>query len=161
MSGTTLQERYWNYVTSDGPKFSRLRSPRPTKALIATYVVMMAAAVVFQLAVFRWPHAVWFFLGCLVVAMAAWTVLRSTIDVRDAAPRDRLDDYEAEVLALWRQRALNVLLVLLFLGALATFTTPVTGTAAGLFMLYSGSVVSTLPAVGYAMTFNRNADEEY
>lgn len=170
MSDATLQERYWRYVTANGPTFPRLRNPRATKALITTYAVMMAAAIVFQLAMFRWPHAVWLFLVCLVIALVAWTVLRSTIGVRDAAPRDRLDDYESEVLAVWRQRALNVLLVLLFIGALTIFTvstffsgalSPATvGTVAGLFMLYSSSIVSTLPAVGYALTFNRDADEE-
>lgn len=170
MSDATLQERYWRYVTSDGPTFPRLRNPRATKALITTYAVMMAAAIVFQLAMFRWPHAVWLFLVCLVIALAAWTVLRSTIDVRDTAPRSELDDFEAEVLAVWRKRALNVLLALLFLGAVTFVIVPAVssgrldpaavGTAAGVFMLYSAGVVSTLPAVGYALTFNRNADEE-
>lgn len=170
MSDATLQERYWRYLTANGPKLHRLRSPGPTKALIVTYFLMVALAIVCQLAMLLWPPAIWLFLACIVISMIAWTTLRSTIDVRDAAPRSELDDFEAEVLAVWRKRALNVLLALLFLGA-ATFVIvpavfsgrldPVAvGTAAGVFMLYSAGVVSTLPAVGYALTFNRNADEE-
>lgn len=171
MPEATMEERYWRYVTSRGPTFHRLRNPRPTRALIAIYFVMMAVAIVCQLAMFRWPHAVWPFLVCLVIALGAWTALRSSIDVRDAAPRTELDDFEAEVLAVWRKRALTALVALLFFGAVTLFivsaffsgqlSTGTVGMVAGLFMLYSSGAVSTLPAVGYALTFNRNADEEY
>lgn len=96
-------------------------------------------------------------------------MLRSTIRMRDTAPREELDDYEQAILDLWRGRALGVLSTLLVVGGVATIvlglvfadhiSTPMLAVFTGLYMIFSYLAITTLPAVGYALTFNQPTED--
>ena len=108
----------------------------------------------------------------MVLSCVPWTILRITIDSKDSKPLSFLDEYEAQVLDEWRRRAFKLSTFLLFVGGFATLLVGnwflgggITGTigtkyllGAGYFLLFSFFISTTLPAVGYALTFNQNSE---
>lgn len=167
----SIEERFWKWQDQQPePEFvERWRTPGRTKALIVTYFSTMTLALLLEIAALFWLHLIWPAMILLLVSMVAWTLLRNTIGMRDAAPREELDSYEQDVLDLWRNRALRVLGALLFVGALATIflgvtfrdviATGVLAVVTGLFMIFCYLNCTTLPAVGYALTFNRDPED--
>lgn len=167
-----IKERFYDFTISNGNPHSRWRNPRSTRLLITGYFTSLTLALIFELLMFAWIHFIWLFIACMFIAMTCWTVLRSTIDLKDMAPEDRLDDYEKAVINQWRQRSLSTALSLLFIGGLAAIIASASFIAtdsplspnllaifAGLYMIYTYIFASSLPAVGYALTFNRNPEE--
>lgn len=117
----------------------------------------------------------WALLGMsitMVLSCIPWTILRVSIDSKDRKPLSSLDEYEAQVLDQWRRRAFKLSTSLLFVGGFATLLVGnwflgggITGTigtkyllGAGYFLLFSFFISTTLPAVGYALTFNQNTE---
>ena len=115
----------------------------------------------------------------IVLSCIPWTILRITIDSKDSKPLSILDEYEAQILDEWRRRAFKLSTFLLFVGGFATLlmgngflvendgflgggTTGTIGTkyllGAGYYLLFSYFISATLPAVGYALTFNQNTE---
>ncbi len=166
-----LEERMWRYQsTRPEPAFvASWRTPARTRALVAAYAVTMPLALILELAGLARPALLVPAVLVLLVSMIAWTILRSTIGMRDVAPRASLDSYEAEVLDLWRHRALALMGTMLLLGAALTVAlgvalsdvvdTGVLAAVVGLYMLLCHLVLTTLPAVGYALAFNRPPEE--
>ncbi|CAB0728749.1 hypothetical protein FRC0293_00028 [Corynebacterium diphtheriae] len=93
-----IKERFYDFAISNGNPHSRWRTPRSTRLLITGYFVSLVLALIFELLMFAWIHFIWIFIACMFIAMTCWTVLRSTIDLKDMAPEDRLDDYEKAVI---------------------------------------------------------------
>lgn len=173
---TEKQLQRWKHRADNTPRLENLRSPRPTRLLITTYFTGLALAVLCLSGSFLWRHFLWFHLMALFTSMVAWTLLRATIDTKDSAPEQLLDSYEKEVLADWRRRSLrlfeNLLIVggtaVIFLGVMFSEHIDVATMSmfAGMYMIMLYLSVGTLPAVGYALTFNRSdadsePDEEY
>ncbi|MDT9407790.1 hypothetical protein [Corynebacterium rouxii] len=167
-----IKERFYDFAISNGNPYPRWRNPRSTHLLVTGYFVSLVLALIFELLMFIWIHFIWVFIACMFIAMTCWTILRSTIDLKDMAPEDRLDDYEKAVINKWRQRSLSTALSLLFIGGLAAIIASTSLIApdsplspnllaifAGLYMIYTYLFASSLPAVGYALTFNRNPEE--
>jgi hypothetical protein len=108
----------------------------------------------------------------IVLSCIPWTILRISIDSKDSKPLASLDEYEAQILDQWRRRAFKLSTSLLFIGGFATLLTGnwflgggITGTiatkyllGAGYYLLFSYFISATLPAVGYALTFNQNSE---
>ena len=108
----------------------------------------------------------------IVLSCIPWTILRISIDSKDSKPLASLDEYEAQILDQWPRRAFKLSTSLLFIGGLATLLTGnwflgggITGTiatkyllGAGYYLLFSYFISATLPAVGYALTFNQNSE---
>lgn len=108
----------------------------------------------------------------IVLSCVPWTILRITIDSKDSKPLSILDEYEAQILDEWRRRAFKLSTSLLFIGGFATLLAGnwflgggITGTiatkyllGAGYYLLFSYFISATLPAVGYALTFNQNSE---
>lgn len=150
-----------------------LSTARTTKNLTVGYAVALAVAFVCMLAMNVVDPAtalLSIYLAAMLGAMIAFTLLRISIGTRDRAPALVLDDYEQEVLTLWRGRAATAMSVALIAGGialamlfplLATESTPATPVAvtAGLYMIFVHLAAGTLPTVGYAATFNRNPEE--
>lgn len=164
------KRRQWEFIVGNSRTFERWRRPGPTRALIACYFSGLALAIVCLVATFVWFHFLWFYLVAFLGAMAAWTILRSTIDVKDTAPVEVIDDYEAEVLDLWRRRSFNLFGALLLIGGVGVIIVgaffgrhievATMSTFAGMYMLMLYLTVGTLPAVGYALTFNHPEPDE-
>lgn len=163
-----LQERYYNYARSHGLNHENLRNPEATRALIAGYFLGLAVALLSQLAMAWSINFVWLFVVAILGAIICWTLLRATIDAKDAAPPHLLDSYEAEVLARWRTHAFTIFTAALMVGGvllaslsflLADISGHIVGLLAGLFMVYLYLAVSTLPAIGYALTFNQPTED--
>lgn len=162
---TDKKRRRWEYIANNAYKFERWRRPGPTRALIAWYFIGIALAIVCLVATFAWIHFLWFYIVTLLSSMVAWTILRSTIDVKDMAPDEVLDDYEAEVLDIWRRRSFTLFeaalliggVLVIFLGVIFQEHIDVVTMSvfAGIYMIMIYLSVGTLPAVGFALTFNR------
>ncbi|AWB83611.1 hypothetical protein [Corynebacterium liangguodongii] len=151
----------------------RLSRPGPTKALTTTYAAALSIALCVWIAanfLTPTPLLLGIYIAALIAAMFAITLLRISIGSRDRAPAAVLDDYEAEVLSLWRSRALTAMSIALFSGGAAfAFIYPLASSSsaaasqvavnAGLYMIFVYLAVATLPTAGYAATFNRNPEE--
>lgn len=168
---SSLKSRFW-YWSNSQPELefvAKWRTPGRTKLLVITYFTALVLALIFELSALLWVHSIWFFVVFLMIAMTAWTVLRNTIKMKDAAPREALDDYEQAVLDRWRERALSVLNVLLMGGGIVAIfagvffteaiSTELFAVVVGLYMIFSYLTVSTLPAIGFALTFNQPTED--
>lgn len=152
---------------------ARLSNPRSTALLTACYATALAVAFACVLAfnvVEPTNTLLGIYLAAMLIAMVAFTSVRIGIGSRDKAPEIVLDDYEHEVLALWRGRTATAMSVALVAGGVAlacvfpffaTESTPAAPVAvtAGLYMIFVYLAAGTLPTVGYAATFNRNPEE--
>lgn len=164
----------WRRKVERSRSFERFRNPRSTRMLLAIYLGSMAVAfaamplfLVFSRFGgpdgFFWPYVISVLISC-----TAWSILRCTIDIKDAAPDAALDEYEAEVLARWRRIGFQALqwttLVAGFGMAIiggwfpAVFPFDTALIIIGIALTLVVTVCSTLPAVGYALTFNASAD---
>lgn len=167
----TLESRiyHWNRRQPEPAFVQKWRTPGRTRGLVISYFSLLAVALVAEVVSLFWMPALALFVIALMGAMVSWTILRNTINMKDAAPREELDGYEQSVLDRWRSTALRLLSILLFVGALGSIFIGVTfddaiSTASfscviGLYMIFSYLAVTTLPAIGYALTFNRPAED--
>lgn len=150
------------------------RTPKRQRLLLTLYLlcivgffVASALSVVNAKAFFAW-------IALSVLSSLLWTALRITIDVRDSAPDEVLDEYEADVLDFWRRRANNGLYISLYATALLLIaiglsmgeppTTTLLGLTAANWMytlgMFAASAVMlfiSLPTVGYIWTFHVSA----
>lgn len=167
----TLESRiyHWNQRQPEPAFVQKWRTPGRTRGLVISYFTLLAIALVAEVVSLFWLPALALFVIPLIGAMVAWTILRNTINMKDVAPREELDDYEQSVLDRWRATALRVLSILLVVGAMGsifigvtfddTISTAIFSTVVGLYMIFSYLAVTTLPAIGFALTFNRPAED--
>lgn len=147
------------------------RTPQKQKTLTTLHSIsLILYATVTMLFLFT-PKAAILWIPVAIFGMTIWTMLRITINAKDSAPPEVLDEYELKVLDTWRRHAyscytsgLTILCVaLVALGtALMMQDSPSTllGLEPGEWMYFFGLVAitfslacSTLPALGYAKAF--------
>lgn len=167
-----FSEKTYSFINSQPePAYvARLRHPRATRVLIIGYFAALAIALLSEFAALRSLYLFIPFLIFMIIAMTCWSLLRQTIQAKDLAPRDQLDDYEASILAGWRRRAMTASSAVMVVTGVALITIAVTfsesprlpGLCAviGMFLIYAYLFISTLPAVGFALSFNRPIDED-
>lgn len=147
--------------------YSRFANPRHTRALITGWAASVAATIL-GVALTYLGGDTWLIpggLGALGV-MVFWTLLRGSIRMRDSAPRELLDDYEAEVLDRWIRRGYRALAAVIYaVGMALILSATLLDTvswealvALGMLLIITMLTVTSLPAIGYALTFN--ADPE-
>ncbi|MEO5308914.1 hypothetical protein QKD99_03895 [Corynebacterium sp. c3Ub_189] len=153
----------------------RFRRPGPTRGLIVSMYGCVAVSAIFLIIALSFS-AHWALIAMsITIALSCipWTILRISIDSKDTKPLATLDEYEAKVLDHWRQKAFTLSTALLFTGGLVTLLVGnwflgggITGTigtkyllGAGYYLLFSYFISATLPAVGYALTFNQNSED--
>ncbi|MCG7288474.1 MULTISPECIES: hypothetical protein [unclassified Corynebacterium] len=155
----------------DPLKAARFRNPRDTRRLIVLFfagLVISFSCMAYQIAFgFNWwPNGL-----CLVsiaVSMCAWTLIRSANEMKDTAPEEHLDEYERVVLATWRKRSLTLFSTLVGVGGFGFLAAglflgdefKLGLIAAGYFMLATLLIATSLPMVGYAITFNRKEEDK-
>jgi len=153
----------------------RFRSPGPTRGLIASMYGCVAVSAIFLIIALAFSAYWALFATSITIALSCipWTILRISIDSKDTKPLATLDEYEAQVLDHWRQKAFKLSTTLLFVGGLAAFasnfrflngdTFEINSTkfllGVGYYLLFSYFISGTLPAVGYALTFNQNSED--
>ena len=152
----------------------RFRRPGPTRGLIASMYGCVAVSAIF-LIIAQTFSAYWaLFATSITIALSCipWTILRISIDTKDTKPLAALDEYEAQVLDHWRQKAFKLSTSLLIGGSAAAFISNFGFLGAdifelnstkfllgvGYYLLFSYFISATLPAVGYALTFNQNLE---
>lgn len=174
MRRQSLKERTYYSIRDHAPNFEAWRTPGRTRLLAAIYFAGLAAAIVswvFMALSGIGPNTYLLaYNGGLLVSMAAFTVLRCTIDGKDIAPLYLLDDYEREIMNLWHDRTHRLFQIVLFVGGIIFivagsffsehFHPAFFGVSAGLFMIFTYLVVGTLPTVGFASAFNDNANDQ-
>lgn len=149
------------------------RTPKRQRLLLS--LVLLCTAGLFTVSalsiVYAYALFVWIMLSGLTALL--YTTLRITINARDQAPDEVLDEYEADVLDLWRRRANSglyislygtaMLLVVTGLSMNEVRTTLLGLTAAnwmytlGLFAASAVMLFVSLPTVGYIWTFHVSA----
>jgi len=157
--------------TSPFPGAERVRNQKATRVLIAAYFAGLTVAVLLFIASLATNMDPTVFLVCytaaMLVSMVSWTIIRGANDRKDRVPEAELDEYERDVFTTWRNRAFRIISALTFLGgfifcAYAYFAGDTVDVialvAAGLYMIFTYLFVSTLPMIGYAITFNRKED---
>lgn len=164
----------WEKLTAVNSSWGeKWRSPARTRILIYSYYVSLAVATLAMLAMMFLPPGsvvlVIIFCLSLVVGAVVWTMLRTAIEMKDTAPLAALDEYEASIVAHWHTvssrligwlllgYALTILLVAMWRGHSMTalnFGLPV---ALGLILITL--LFTSLPAVGYALTFHTRDED--
>ena len=153
------------------PGAERVRNQKATRVLIAAYFAGLTVAVLLFIASLATNMDPTAFVVCytaaMLVSMVSWTIIRGANDRKDRVPEAELDEYERDVFTTWRNRAFRIISALTLIGGLgfcayaffARDTVDVTVLiAAGLYMIFTYLFVSTLPMIGYAITFNRKED---
>ncbi|MDK8626748.1 hypothetical protein [Corynebacterium appendicis] len=153
------------------PGAERVRNQKATRVLVAAYFTGLTVAVLLFIASLATGMDSTVFVVCytasMLVSMVSWTIIRGANDRKDRVPEAELDEYERNVFTTWRNRAFRIISALNFLGgfsfcAYAYFAGDTVDRtvliAAGLYMIFTYLFVSTLPMIGYAITFNRKED---
>lgn len=156
------------------PGSKRVRNQKATRALIAVYFAgLIVAALLFGISLIAeldsWPFSLSYIVAMLL-SMAAWTYIRGANDSKDRLPDAKLDEYERDIFATWRQRAFKAFSALTLVGGAgfllyATFIADAANSVAyktaGLYMLFTYLFVATLPMIGFAATINRDHPEDH
>lgn len=163
----------WEWINRNGGAGRRYaHNPGATKALIAGVFILMALGLALvSVGIWKENNALTFIGTVLWLAqMVPWTLLRSSIQVKDSAPLAVLDEMEVAVLDKGRRRALAVLLYIggiggfaLVLGAMffdITIEPDILMLIFGVAAVIATMVASMLPAIIYALTFNQPLDDE-
>lgn len=156
----------------------RWRSPEKQRTLVKLHSISLVCyAIVTVLFPFN-SKAALLWVPAAVFGMIVWTMLRITINAKDSAPPEVLDEYELEVLNDWRRRAFSYYsagLVVICSALIIVGTTLMSqdspnsllGLEPGEWMYFLGLATltfslacSTLPAVGYARAFTAHYPEE-
>lgn len=151
------------------------RTPQRQKLLISLYFANLALGLAVVIGQLFWPPLLLAWLLTTLFLIVIWTMLRITIDSKDDAPPEVLDEYEESVLNNWRRIAFNSLVWLgtIGFGALVFFSVAAIDSEEILgfkpmLLVYSGALIglliflaiAALPAVGYAMTFGIQAEHD-
>lgn len=162
------------YLHNNAPALQSWRTPARTRTLVTIYFlglgVAVSAWILMLLRVLGMGSYLIVYIAALLMSMIAFTMLRCTIDAKDLAPLEELDGYEREVMATWHSRSHRVFETVLLVGGFAFilastffhqyFHPAALGVSAGLYMLFTYLAVGTLPAVGFAATFNTNPHDQ-
>lgn len=170
------RERTADYLTS-------WRNWPRQKALITVYFLCLLGLLAVNVTRFWWKEALLFIIPLTVVLCIAWAMLRITIDGRDGAPEEVLDEYESKIINRWTRLSWSLLCFVCMLLTWALIfggttlgarekhssTTPsilsLSGGeltySLGLIFLTAVLAITALPAIGYALHFGpRNAVED-
>lgn len=160
----------WRRKVKRSRRYEKFRNPRSTRMLLAVYLGGMAVAFAAMPLFLIFPGVGFLalYMASALLGCVAWSALRCTIDIKDAAPDAALDEYEAEVLARWRRTGFQALqwitlvvaFAIMFIGGWVPQILPADKVLliAGLALLFVVTICSTLPAIGYALTFNASED---
>ena len=169
------RERTADYLTS-------WRNWPRQKALITVYFLCLFGFLVSNVTSFWWQGALHFTIPLVVVLCIAWTMLRVTIDSRDSAPEEVLDEYEIKIINRWTRLSWSLLIIvcllmtwaLIFGGTIlgvkerdsSTVPTILSLTAGdftytlGFILVTTFLAITALPAIGYALHFGPRSAEE-
>lgn len=151
------------------------RTPARQRLLVTLYFASLAAGLLIAIGQLFWSPLLLGWILFTLFMMIAWTMLRITINAKDDAPSELLDEYEETVINSWRKISYSLIEKLFTLGlvflvtfsALTTDTTEVLGHSpmqivftVSLIGLIGFLAIAALPAVGYAMTFTLSDDME-
>lgn len=154
------------------------RTPHRQEILIYTYGIALAIAALSAVMYLVKPPLFLLWIPAMVMLMISWTMLRITIDSKDSAPIDFLDEYERQFLDEWKRVSYNC-----FIGAFSIigFSLVIIGTvltssddpaqflgATGSDWVYFHGLVtlvvllacSSLPAIAYARNFPATKENE-
>lgn len=162
----------WERRNAITPRLTSWATPTRTKLLITLMpILMLIGLTLIFIALFQ-SNVAALYLGSIswALSMVPWTMLRATIRSKDTAPLAVLDELEQSVLDRGRRLALGVALWLLSIGGFGAIIAtlfienlPDSVTLciiAGEYMLISAMIVSMLPAIVFALAFNKPVEED-
>lgn len=150
------------------------RTPQRRRLLLTLYFLSLALGVIVSIGQLFWTPLI---LGWILTTLGIcvfWTMLRTTIDCKDDAPLEVLDEYEESVVNAWRKTSHDLMVIFntIFIGLLVFFTVSAFDKEQmfgypPLWLIYTWSLlgilimltIASLPAVGYVMAFA--SDEDY
>lgn len=120
-TGDTLnaaERRYEKNVARTEGSLRSWRTPQRRRLLVRLNWVCVAIMAVIVVAGYFWLPIMLAWLPMTVAICTVWTMLRTVIDVKDAAPARYLDEFETETLLRARSQALGATSGFLFVMAL-------------------------------------------
>lgn len=162
----------WERRNAATPRLTSWATPSRTKLLITLMpILMLTGLTLIFIGLHQSKHAA-LYLGTIswALSMVPWTMLRITIQAKDTAPLAVLDELEQSVLDRGRRLALGVALWLLSIGGFGAFIAAIfienfpapaiICIIAGEYMLISAMIASMLPAIVFALAFNKPVEED-
>lgn len=154
-------ERWHRRVEPITTQLPGWRTEARTRLLIRIYLGSLGLGFATAVGQIFWMPLLFVWIPFTLVSCVSWTMLRTVINTRDAAPADELDEYETDVLRTWQAAAYGwlVLLMLGLSGYLIVVSVLLSGDlshwmyTAGLFTVLGMLSGSAMPTVAYATTF--------
>lgn len=115
---TAAERRYEKQVSRTERSLSSWRTPQRRRLLVRLNWGCIAIMAAIAVAGYFWRPIVIAWLPMTVAICTVWTMLRTVIDVKDAAPARYLDEFETQTLLQARSTALSVTSGILFAMAL-------------------------------------------
>lgn len=145
----------------------RWRTPKRRKALIFTFYAATICYLIVSIIQIFWFPAALSIPFLILPAIGSLTVLRITINCKDSAPIDFLDEYEYSVITTWKSIAywllcFHMLVFSYAFGFIAVFQLESQAQWIFSILMLNCSVfvlISSLPTIAYALTFSENPDE--
>ena len=111
---TAAERRYEKQVTRTERSLRSWRTPQRRRLLVRLNWGCIAIMAAIAVAGYFWLPIVIAWLPMTVAICTVWTMLRTVIDVKDAAPARYLDEFETQTLLQARSRALSALVAICF-----------------------------------------------
>lgn len=111
---TAAERRYEKQVARTENSLRSWRTPRRRRLLVRLNWACIAVMTAIAVAGYFWLPIVIAWIPMTVAICTVWTMLRTVIDIKDAAPASYLDEFETQTLLQARSRALSALVGICF-----------------------------------------------
>ncbi|KQB84907.1 hypothetical protein [Corynebacterium oculi] len=165
--------RWEKNQAQSGAWLASWRNRTTTLRLVFSLWGLCALALTLAVIGLWWRPAYFASLVVMLLVCVPWILLRITINSKEDAPATVLDEYENSVVNFWNRITLRLLiawgfaffLILSLTNSFSLYTavdTPPTwwNVILGGIFLIASLLITTLPAVGYALTFHARPDTD-
>lgn len=115
---TAAERRYEKQVARTENSLRSWRTPQRRRLLVRLNWACVAIMAAIAVTGYFWNPVILAWLPMTVAICTVWTMLRTVIDVKDAAPARYLDEFETETLLRARSHALSAVSAILFVMAI-------------------------------------------
>ncbi|MEY8567516.1 hypothetical protein [Corynebacterium sp.] len=137
------------------------RTEARVRLLIRVYLGALAAGLATAVTQVFWTPALFAWVPFTLALCVSWTMLRTVINTRDAAPESELDEYESRILRTWQVAAygwttailFTVSMFMIFVAVIAPDSLDRWVYTAGLLCVLGMLSATAVPTIAYATTF--------
>jgi lipopolysaccharide export LptBFGC system permease protein LptF len=137
------------------------RTEHRVRLLIGIYCWSLVAGLATAVTQVFWTPALFAWVPFTLALCVSWTMLRTVINTRDAAPETELDEYESRILRTWQVAAygwttailFTVSMFMIFVAVIAPDSLDRWVYTAGLLCVLGMLSATAVPTIAYATTF--------